>query len=205
MDRATLQRIAADRDIVAMEQLYNEYRPRLTSFLRRLSRDDGLIEEAYNEVMIKVWEKAHQYQGRSKVSSWVFSIGHRTCLRMVVKQQKREQVVELAGDDLPEVADGSSGFESPLDAGDAAFDAAQMNAAIRKLPAKQRMVIELCYFEGYSTEEIGRIVDCPTNTVKTRLHHARKKIQSFLEKTDASLALGASQVMGLQAKGVSND
>ena len=204
-DRAALQRIAADRDIVAMEQLYNDYRPRLTSFLRRFSRDDGLIEEAYNEVMIKVWEKAHQYQGRSKVSSWVFSIGHRTCLRMVVKQQKREQVVELAGDDLPDVADGSGGFESPLDASDTAYDAAQMNAAIRKLPVKQRMVIELCYFEGYSTEEIGRIVDCPTNTVKTRLHHARKKIQTFLEKTDASLALGASQVMGLQAKGVSND
>ena len=208
-DRMMLRRIADDRDVAAMELMYNQYRPRLTSFLRRLSRDDGLIEEAYNEVMIKVWDKAHQYQGRSKVSSWIFTIAHRTCLRMVLKQQKREQLVELAGDDLPDVAVGPSGTGDVGAGADSMFDGAQMNAAIKKLPTKQRMVIELCYFEGYSTEEIGQIVGCPTNTVKTRLHHARKKIQTFLQQADQqlqpSLAIGASRTRGLQAEGVSND
>jgi RNA polymerase sigma-70 factor (ECF subfamily) len=51
---------------------------------------------------------------------------------------------------------------------------------MRKLPAKQRAVVELTYFYGYSYEEIAAIVDCPVNTVKTRMFHARARLKSLL-------------------------
>ena len=102
-DRDLLQRVSEHRDIAAMEELYVRFKPRLMSFLRRLSRDEGLIEEACNDVMVKVWEKAHQYQARSKVSSWVFSIAYRTCLRMVKKQSRQDLTIHLMGDDLPDL------------------------------------------------------------------------------------------------------
>lgn len=171
-DRALLSRIAENRDVVAMESIYVSYRPRLVGFLRRLTRDDDLIEESYNDVMVSVWEKAHQYQSRSKVSSWIFSIAYRSCLRMVKKQQRRDAVIDLVGQELPEIAETVAEPE---------VDSARIKILIKKLPAKQRLVIELCYFEGYSTEEIGVIVKAPVNTVKTRLHHARLKIRKLLE------------------------
>ena len=52
--------------------------------------------------------------------------------------------------------------------------------AVQQLSAKQRLVVELCYFEGYSLEEISHIANCPLNTVKTRLHHARKRLREIL-------------------------
>ena len=174
-------RIAQMRDNAAMERLYVRYRPRLMGFLRRLTFDEDVLEEAYNDVMVKVWDKAHQYQGRSKVSSWIFSIAYRTCLRMVKKQQRRDKIIELVGDDLPDFAE--VGEQSNL-------DDKQIQAAVQRLPAKQRIVIELCYFEGYSIAEIGEIVRCPQNTVKTRLHHARKKIKQILESAEAMLDSG---------------
>ena len=45
---------------------------------------------------------------------------------------------------------------------------------------EQRLAVELCYELGYSCEEISKIMDCPVNTVKTRLFHARAKLQRLL-------------------------
>ena len=177
-DRALLYRVRDERDMAAMEDLYRHFQPRLTSFLRRLTRDEGMIEEAYNDVMVKVWEKSHQYQGRSKVSSWIFSIAYRICLRMAKKQSKRDTTFMLAGDNLPELAAPEG--DSPHAAVESE-NHTDLIAAVRALTPKQRVVVELCYFEGYSLEEIANIVHCPTNTVKTRLHHARNKMRELLE------------------------
>ena len=45
---------------------------------------------------------------------------------------------------------------------------------------EQRLAVELCYELGYSCEEIAAIMNCPVNTVKTRLFHARAKLQKLL-------------------------
>ena len=188
IDASLLREIAERRDRAAMESLYERFKPRLSRFLRRLTTDDELIEEAVNDVMLTVWRKAHQYQARSKPSSWVFSIAYRTALRMVKKQQRHEATVEIRGDDLPEVA--VAGADS--DHTDA------LVAAVRRLSAKQRIVVELCYFEGYALEDIAAVVKCPLNTVKTRLHHARKNLRNMID--DASRALG-SPAQALDDKG----
>jgi len=173
LDRELMTRISNDRDVAAMEALYVRFKPRLMSFLRRLTRDEMVLEEAYNDVMVAVWRKSHQYQARSKVSSWIFSIAYRICLRMVKKQARRDATFELRGDELPDMA-------APEFVG-APEGADELNAAVKRLKPKHRIVVELCYFEGYSLEEIAQIVDCPTNTVKTRLYHARNKLRTIIE------------------------
>jgi RNA polymerase sigma-70 factor (ECF subfamily) len=175
IDKALLRQIADDRSTVAMQSLYDSYRSRLVPFLRRMTQDHTLIEETYNDVMLTLWNKSDQFKGNSKVSSWIFSIAYRICLRLIKKQQFRQKVLdsflfskeEEEGDDRQE-----SGNDEEVDL---------LNRAIQSLPAKQRIVIELSYFQGYSTQEIGEIADCPTNTVKTRLHHARQKIRAFMD------------------------
>jgi len=162
-DRELMSRITNQRDTAALEALYVRFKPRLTSFLRRLTNDEGLLEETYNDVMVTVWRKSHQYEARSKVSS----------LRMVKKQQKRDATFEMSGDDLPDFA----APETPPSADGA--DA--LVAAVKLLKPNHRLVIELCYFEGYQLSDIAKIVGCPTNTVKTRLHHARKKLKTIIE------------------------
>ena len=54
--------------------------------------------------------------------------------------------------------------------------------ALRKLPPEQRAVVELTYFYGFSYLEIAEIVSCPVNTVKTRMFHARRKLQPLLRR-----------------------
>jgi RNA polymerase sigma-70 factor (ECF subfamily) len=181
-DRQLLQRIAVERDAGALEVLYGRYRERLPAFLRRLSRDSALIEEVYNDVMVKVWDKAHQFQGQSRVSSWIYSIAYRDCLRMVKKQQRRDLLVQLVGQEVPD-----TDLACEPESVDLPVDRALLQQAMHKLPPKQRLVLELCYFEGHAIEDIARIVSAPANTVKTRLHHARNKVRAYLVRHGAAL------------------
>ncbi len=178
-DRLLLQKIATDRDPVSMERLYLRFRPRVCGFLRRLTHDDGLIEESYHDVMLTVWNKAHQFKGQSKVSSWVFSIAYRVCLRMVRKQQFRDGVLDMIGKTKSAVG---TLLEEQIEASD--FIA----QALTTLSAKHRLVVELSYYEGHTMEEIAEIAQCPVNTVKTRLHFARRKMREFVETAEQNVA-----------------
>lgn len=170
-DLIWLEQIAQNRDKRAMESMYQAYQSRLIPFLHRMTQDSGLVEEVYNDVMLTVWNKASQFKGDSKVSSWIFAITYRACLKLLQKQKTRRGLFEIFKqntlDEMEHEQRGSA-------------DNSQLEAAIRALPAKQKLVIEMSYFQGYSVEEISQIADCPLNTVKTRLHHARNKIRVIL-------------------------
>jgi len=54
--------------------------------------------------------------------------------------------------------------------------------ALDQLPAEQRMVVELTYYVGLSCQETATIMDCPVNTVKTRMFNARRKLRTALPR-----------------------
>ncbi|MEM0912008.1 MAG: RNA polymerase sigma factor [Pseudomonadota bacterium] len=174
IDKALFQQIAENRNTAAMQNFYERYRSRLIPFLSRMTSDHAVLEEVYNDVMLTVWNKADQFQGNSKVSSWVFSIAYRMCLKILKKQTFRQRVLDSFSL-FRENEEEAVGFE---DADNEEHE--KLRIAIKQLSAKHRMVVELSYFQGYSTEQIGEIADCPVNTVKTRLHHARQKIHAYM-------------------------
>lgn len=178
IDKALLRQVTEDRSTVAMQTLYNSYRSRLTPFLRRMTKDHTLIEETYNDVMLTLWNKSDQFKGNSKVSSWIFSIAYRICLKLIKKQQFKEKVLDNFFFSKQEESESENEHIN-----DENKEVELLNKAIKLLPAKQRIAVELSYFEGYSTQEIGDIANCPANTVKTRLHHARQKIKAYIDAT----------------------
>ncbi|MEM7097195.1 MAG: RNA polymerase sigma factor [Pseudomonadota bacterium] len=176
IDRQLLEAVARQRDEGAMESLYHRYQNRLIPFLHRLTSDDALIEETFNEVMMNVWRKAHQYKGQSMVSSWVFSIGYRVCLR-TIKKAKR---ISEAEHQLLQHSDANESYN---------FDPVNhlkqaLNQAMQQLKPNHRLVLELAYFEGLSIKEISVIAGRPENTIKTRLHHARLKMREVYGDSD---------------------
>ena len=167
-----LQRIADNGDTRALEALYKTYRPRLAGFLRRVTDDQELISESVNEVMYRVWKHAGQFSGGAKVSSWIFSIAYRECRRIVDKEKKHANIADVmaADADLQDVATDRS----------AADDRELIQAALMQLPPEQRLAIEMSYFLGKSVRDIAEIANCPENTVKTRMHHARRKLRELI-------------------------
>ncbi len=172
-DLMLLTQIIEGRDRDALALLYQRYRSPLARFLTLKRCDHKLIDEIYNDVMLTVWRNASQFEGKSKVSTWIFGIAYRVHLSHH-RKEKRHQHAELSHVSLDEI-DNSA---------DESHDNSELMKAIGRLSDKHRFVIIHSYFFGYTTEEIAALEGCPQNTVKTRLHHARQKLKSALIETN---------------------
>jgi RNA polymerase sigma-70 factor (ECF subfamily) len=173
-ERAETQLVArvAAGDMAAFEALYRLYHPRLTRFLARITRRRGLVDELVNDTMLVVWHQGARFNGSSLVSTWIFAIAYRKALKAL---SQLDEAVEDDGDTRPSAEPGpeqSLGREQLR---------ARLAAALRTLSPEQRAVVALAYFHGAGCREIAQIVDCPVDTVKTRLFHARRRVRALFE------------------------
>jgi RNA polymerase sigma-70 factor (ECF subfamily) len=167
-DRQLLERVAA-QDGEAFRELYIAYHRRLARFLMRLTRRYELAEEVINDTLWVVWRRAGDFRGESRVSTWIMGIAYRRALKAL-----RDDPALRAGLDTDEDA-----LVAP-DESEAAEISELVLLAMQRLPTEQRLALEFAYGYGHSCEEIATIMDCPINTVKTRLFHARQKLRVLL-------------------------
>jgi RNA polymerase sigma factor (sigma-70 family) len=169
-------------DELALEQLYHHYYTRLFRFVGRITQRDDLIDEVINDVMYVVWEKAASYEPSCKPSTWIFGIAFNKA-RQAVRNADRSKEESL--DDLDE----DSSWLGKEDDSFARLELDEwLTSALSELSPEHRAVIELTYFEGLHYSEIATIMGCPENTVKTRMHHARKNLAVILTPTNDSSA-----------------
>lgn len=172
-EAALIARIAA-REQPALEELYGIYRRRLARFLGRFLVSPDTIDEVVNDVMFVVWQEAARFELRSKVSTWIFGIAWRKALK-ALERQKRGATAQPPP---PDPADGADHFASVLE------NRERLRRALDRLAPDQRLVVELTFFIGCSYQEIAEIADCPINTVKTRMFHARHRLHDILQSLD---------------------
>jgi len=167
-DRRLLDMVArGDRE--AFRELYIVYHRRLARFLMRLTRRYEVAEEIINDTMWVVWRKAGDFRGDSRVSTWIMGIAYRRALKALRSGRVAHQAVPM--DEVLLV--------SPDEAADAEISELILRA-MEQLPNDQRLTMEFAYGYGHSCEEIALIMNCPVNTVKTRLFHAREKLRRVL-------------------------
>ena len=160
-------------DLGAFESLYRTYLPRLTRFLHQLTRRPHAIEEAINDTMLVVWRRAATYTGTSKVSTWIFAIAYRRGLKLLARF---DEPVEDTGEDLLADDDAPEGSVMRRELHEA------LAAAMAQVSPEQRAVLELTYYHGCAYREIAEIMECPVDTVKTRMFHARRRLRQLLSE-----------------------
>jgi RNA polymerase sigma factor (sigma-70 family) len=167
-DLRLLRRVAG-HDREAFEALYRAYHPRLQRYLSRYLRSSGAIEDVIHEVMLAVWQQADRFREASRVSTWIFGIAYHKALEELRRASNRPFAVPSERLELssPPV-ESHPGLRVALE------------QALARLPEEQRTAVELTYIQGHSYPEIARLMDCPVNTVKTRMFHARRKLRGML-------------------------
>ena len=160
------------RELAAFEQLYRIYQPRLARFLTTLVQRTQLVEEVLDDTMMVVWETAGSFRGTSKLSTWIFAIAYRKAIRA---RSRWPDPVE--DDSRPDQPSDEPGPEQLL-RHDRLHDA--LVRAMSSLSADHRAVVDQTYFHGLGYREIAEVMDCPVDTVKTRMFHARRRLKQAL-------------------------
>jgi RNA polymerase sigma-70 factor (ECF subfamily) len=164
-----LLRAIGQRDHAAMAVLFGRHRTRIYRFILRMVRDEALAEDVLNDTFLQVWQRAGEFAGRSKVSTWLLGVARHRALT-AVRRPAMEQLDEAAALEIP---DSSLDPEQAVAAQDRA---ALLRRALEALSPEHREMIDLVYVEGKSIGEIAELLAIPANTVKTRMFYARKRL-----------------------------
>lgn len=179
-ERSLLRSIAGE-DRAALTELYESYQARLFKFVYRLTRSYSTSEELVNDIMLAIWRNAGKFRGDSKPSTWIFGIAYRQAL----KRLSKKQLLISPQFDVDRLSDTDSGIVEQED---------WVRHGLNSLPAAQRIAMELVFYLGLSYEEVAAVTDCPVNTVKTRMFHARRKLKRLLvDSADGGTTSGESQ------------
>ena len=173
-DLALIQRIAAG-DRQAFEQLYHAYARRLAGYLRRLLWQPDQVEDVLHDVMLAIWQQAPAYQCIGRVSTWIFGIAKYKALKVRASAARQYPARPPTRPHAPVAA--------PLEEGLIRQERTRaVAAALTALRPEQRAVVELSYYHHCSYQEIAAIMDCPVNTVKTRMEKARRHLAAHLTR-----------------------
>lgn len=165
------------------EALYRLYHPRLQRFIGQMARHPELVDEVLDDTMMVVWQRADAFDGRSKLSTWIFGIAYRKTLKALGRLDPPQE------DDDPEAqTDPGPGPERQLGL---AQTRQLLRRALEQLSPDHRAVVELGYFQELAYGEIAAIVDCPPETVKTRMFYARRRLRALLDGLAGHLDGGA--------------
>ena len=171
-DVALVGRVTAG-DLRAFEALYRSYHPRLDRFLSLMTGRRTVVEEVLNDTMFVVWRRSGTYNRQSKVSTWIFAIAYRTALKALRRED--DPVATGAEDDfVSEAADPAQQLMAQQ-------TRAVVLRALEALSVEQRCALVLTYFHDLPYAEIANIVDCPIDTVKTRVFHGRRRLRALLQ------------------------
>jgi RNA polymerase sigma-70 factor (ECF subfamily) len=164
------------RDERALAELYELVASQLFGILLRILKRRALAEEALQDVMVRVWQRADQYVGyRGRAMAWLSSIARYRAIDLL-----RAQRIHTSIDDTPAeaLADTSDDFT------EATTSQRLRNAlgdCLGRLNQEQQRCITLAYVEGYSQDQIATTIGSPLGTVKSWMRRGLASLKRCLE------------------------
>lgn len=161
----------------AFSALVQRYENTVWGFAFKLCRDKEKAEESFQDTFINVFRKINQFDGRSKFSTWLYSIVANNCL-MNRRRRKLEGLLETY-DEPPDVGDKkvqkqlTAWNDTPMEKLLQGELKEKLDEAIQKLPNEYRIIFVLRDLEQKTAEETAKITGLSVPAVKSRLRRSR--------------------------------
>lgn len=175
-----LHRIAGgDRD--AFRTLYRDVAPKLAGVLTRILGNRAEVEDAVQEVFVKIWQRASQFSpDRGSAMGWLIAVARHHALDRLRARPERQglRAVEGAEDPLAMVADTAPGVESGLIA---QGEARRILDCLDSLPPDRASALRGAYLQGLSYQELATRHGLPLNTLRTWLRRGLLQLRECME------------------------
>ncbi|AZQ11569.1 RNA polymerase sigma factor [Shewanella khirikhana] len=163
-----LAQLAADGDKLAFEQLYQRHHKRIYALALRLGGEPSLADEILQESFVRLWHKLPQFRGESQFGTWFYSLALNQALN-TLKQHRSFWARFIPDWQLQDAPQSSSQDDSLL-----------LDRLILRLPERARLVFVLFAVEGFSHEEVAKVLGISAGTSKAHYHRARELMKEML-------------------------
>lgn len=176
----------ADEDLVlqsqngsaaAFESLVRKHQRMVHSLTFRMTGSAADAEDLAQEAFIRAYEQINSFTGGAKFSTWLYSVAMHACLNWRRSEARRFQAHANCAEEMisQQAETGVPPAESEM--------ARQAQAALLKLPARQRAAIVLTIYDGLSHAEAAKVLRCSETTVSWRVFTAKRKLKRWLTAT----------------------
>ena len=177
LDRDLVRRLR-DGDEDAFRRLFARHAPAAKALALRIVRQTNLAEEIVQDAFLAVWKNPDRYDElRGSVRSWLMGTVHHRAVDLVRREEAYRRRAEdsiAAGDEQVDHADEVAvRLDRPA-------ERLAVQAALADLPAGQRQVLEMMYFDGLSQSRIAERTGLPLGTVKSRTLLAMRRLRTAL-------------------------
>ena len=180
-DQDLAERVQAG-DVQAFEALFDRYGEMIRRHLAHIVRNEAAAQDLVQEVFLRVWTCAEQWDGRGAFKAWLYRIATNLAfnyLRSV--RRRREQPLEaLAAEDESEQDYLPAWMMDPSPGPDAAFESIERSERFRHLvqglPEDKRDVLYLVHQMEMGIQAAAEELGIPEGTAKSRLHYAKKRL-----------------------------
>ena len=173
-----LQWIAQSRngDHAAFGELIRKHQQMIHTLTFRMTGSVADCQDVAQEAFVRAYQQLDSFQGTAKFSSWLYRIAVNACLDWRRREQRRERLLH----DWSLEATGQSAGDGGGTDGDEL--GREVQAALMKLPAKQRAAIVLTVYGEQNHAEAAKALNCSEATVSWRVFSARRKLKKLLGK-----------------------
>lgn len=164
-------------DTHAFAILVDRYKNMVFTLSVKMLQSREEAEEAAQDTFLKVYKSIEKFKSESKFSTWLYKVTYNTCLDRL--KSKKRSLLQTSVDDFEE-KDVIS-FTNVLDAIESRERKQMIQKCLDQLPAEDRFLLTLYYFQENSLKEISKIMGINENNLKIRLYRSRIKIAGILK------------------------
>jgi len=170
-----LVRQSQNGDPAAFESLIRKHQRMIWSLTYRMTGSFADAEDLAQETFIRAYRQIGGYRAASKFSTWLYRIAINVCLKWRQRETLRVEIhagwTDMNGQQGAAVETAPSGSELR----------GHLQAALLKLPGKQRAAILLTIYDGLNHAEAAKVLGCSEATVSWRVFVARRKLKGWLK------------------------
>ena len=168
-------------DTEALGMIFERYKKSVLNFALRILGNRADAEDAVSDVFLAIFGKKYQFDGKTKFSTWAFTVTRNACIDKIRKRKKflplvfrKEGTQDLEEWDPPDTKD------LPREDLEKKEMAHHVQQAIQKLPPEQKEALVLREYHDLSYEEISKVLDCSLSSVKVLIFRARENLKKEL-------------------------
>lgn len=163
--------------VEGFNELVRRYQQRVYWIARRILGDHGAADDVAQDVFVRVYESLKKFRSDSSFYTWLYRIATNISLNALRKQNSKEFVrYENAAGAMESESDG------PVEQFERKEYRMILQRAIEVLPARQKLVFVLRYYEEMPYDEMAKILRRTVGGLKANYFHALKKVQSYVRK-----------------------
>ncbi len=165
-------------DASAFAYLVDTYKNMVFSLAYKMTKNKEEAEEVSQDTFIKAFKNLSNFKGDSKFSTWLYRICYHTTLDAIKKNKKNNYTFEINEVTYNQI----QSVETILQGIERKERSVIMDKCLMKLPDEERSILWMFYYDDLSLKEIIEVTNLSEANLKVKLHRARKKLLTIVEK-----------------------